>query len=226
MEAIEVPPIRIQSGHFHMHGVGQFRSGNRRPAVHDLLHRFVVCDFPADFDVLIRHAPAMQRIRCQTRPDHKSVRRRIARGDTEREWIIDERHLLLNKPVHRPTDQREKREGRGRPQEVPAIPQEGRGLIGGQSHRRRSRIGVVSAWCFTAGRSFGAIVTAMHAGFGEFAGRTFRARRTPASRTGLPARLRWHLSAPIAAGRLGAETRLTGSTRQNRWRYDSRNANR
>src|SRR5262245_52547801 len=55
----------------------------------DRFEAVVGCDFPANFDVPLRHpAAVLDRLWGETRPKHEAVRRRIAAGDAELERVV------------------------------------------------------------------------------------------------------------------------------------------
>ena len=86
-EAIPIPAVGLESGHFDMHGMGQFGRGNARAGSQDLPEHFVAGDFPTHAYVAGINSSAVERIRRKARPEHKPVRARIARGDSQSERI-------------------------------------------------------------------------------------------------------------------------------------------
>jgi hypothetical protein len=71
-----------------MHRMAELGMRDRGALAHDLAHALVAGHRPFDLDRALGHAAAaLQRLRRDLGPDHKAVGRRIARRDTEREWI-------------------------------------------------------------------------------------------------------------------------------------------
>ncbi len=93
LEAVEVLEARLQADRLGVHRVRLARHRGLLTARDDLRERFVLGDLPLHLDRLVRHAAAAaQRRRREPRPQHRAVRRRVARRDPERERVAGEAH--------------------------------------------------------------------------------------------------------------------------------------
>ena len=75
-----------------------------RPLLNDLRHRLVICHLPRHGHRLVRHAPAFDRLRRQSCPQHEPVARRIARCHANRKRIISKPQVRFDNSFrpHRP----------------------------------------------------------------------------------------------------------------------------
>jgi len=88
-EAVVVLAPRREARNSHVHGVGALGARQRGTAARDARKGRVLGDLPVHCHRRRRHAAVRpQRLRCQTRPQHRAVGGRIAAGHTQAEGIV------------------------------------------------------------------------------------------------------------------------------------------
>jgi hypothetical protein len=70
--------------------VRPYRRRDRKTAPNDPTEILIRRNHPLDGNIGVGHCAIVERIRREARPQHESIRGRIARRNTEREWIVDE----------------------------------------------------------------------------------------------------------------------------------------
>ena len=88
-KAVEVPAIRLQSVHVHVHAERQFRGRGGASLLHNRLELIVVGDLPVHRRSGAVHAAVrLERARGEPCPEHAAGGGRIAGGDAELEGIV------------------------------------------------------------------------------------------------------------------------------------------
>ena len=86
-EPVPVLASRLEPADLDMDAVTQLGPSERTALLSDGLEPCIARDLPVDVDVHHGHAPALERFRRQSRPQHDAVRQRIAGSDAHRERI-------------------------------------------------------------------------------------------------------------------------------------------
>jgi hypothetical protein len=86
-----------------MYRMPKLRMCDSTSFAYDLSHGSIHRDCPSDFDRPHRHAaPVFERFGGDLGPDHDTVKGRVARGHSKREWIGRERRLCPDRQGEKP----------------------------------------------------------------------------------------------------------------------------
>src|SRR5215208_469636 len=88
-EAVDIGPVGLQARDFDVDGMGDLRPSGRLALGHDVLEALVARDDPVHWHDAHAHAAVrLERLGSEAGPDDETIRRRIARGNTQAEWIM------------------------------------------------------------------------------------------------------------------------------------------